>query len=118
MSSTTKPRKAKKQPTGGCACWAIRYKRTVAPLIVHACHCCDCQRVTGSAFVINLWMERKPVEGADAKRLRSFRLTGGTGKPHGVFFCRDCGFISGAYIVALPAISSSSVPAPWTIRAP
>jgi hypothetical protein len=91
MSSPTKARKITKQLTGGCACGAVRYKLTAAPLIVHACHCRDCQRVTGSAFVINLWMERKSVEGADAKRLKSFRLAGGTGKPHEVFFCRDCG---------------------------
>ncbi len=37
---------------GGCSCGAIRYKLTNTPLIVHACHCRDCQRVTGSAFVI------------------------------------------------------------------
>ena len=38
---------------GGCACRAIGYELTADPLIVHACHCRDCQRVTGSAFVVN-----------------------------------------------------------------
>jgi len=42
---------------GGCACGATRYKLTASPLIVHACHCRDCQRLTGGAFVINLWIE-------------------------------------------------------------
>ena len=76
--------------TGGCACGAIRYKLTASPLIVHACHCRDCQRITGSAFVINLWIERKFVE-TDSPALKSFRLAGGSGKPHDVFFCSECG---------------------------
>ncbi len=47
---------------GGCSCGAIRYKLTNTPLIVHACHCRDCQRVTGSGFVINIWIEKRFVE--------------------------------------------------------
>ncbi|HYB90523.1 MAG TPA: GFA family protein [Candidatus Binataceae bacterium] len=75
---------------GGCACGAVRYKLTNAPLIVHACHCRDCQRLTGSAFVINLWIEKRFVE-ADRTGLNSFELKGGSGQPHEVFFCRKCG---------------------------
>jgi hypothetical protein len=75
---------------GGCTCGAIRYRLTSSPLIVHACHCRDCQRITGSAFVINLWMESKSVEAQGAEP-RSFRLAGGSGKPHDVFFCGTCG---------------------------
>ena len=47
---------------GRCACGNIRYRLTAAPMIVHACHCRDCQRLSGSAFAINLWIERKFVE--------------------------------------------------------
>ena len=75
---------------GGCACGAIRYKLTASPLIVHACHCRDCQRITGSAFVINIWIEKKFVE-AGAAAPKSFRLKGGSGKPHDVYFCETCG---------------------------
>jgi len=75
---------------GGCACGTIRYKLTDNPLIVHACHCRDCQRLTGSAFVINLWIEGKFVESGPTVP-KSFRLKGGTGKPHDVFFCDACG---------------------------
>jgi len=75
---------------GGCACGSIRYKLTAMPLIVHACHCRDCQRVTGGAFAINVWIERTFVE-----RLRgnpkSFMLEGGSGKDHEVYFCEQCG---------------------------
>lgn len=75
---------------GGCACRAIRYRLTEAPLIVHACHCRDCQRLTGSAFVINLWIERRFVE-AGSGTPSSCRLAGGSGNPHDVFFCPSCG---------------------------
>ena len=75
---------------GGCACRSIRYRVTAPPLIVHACHCRDCQRVTGSAFVINIWIERKFVDAGHAVP-KSFRLTAGSGKHHDVFFCDTCG---------------------------
>ena len=42
---------------GGCACGQVRYRLTDAPMIVHCCHCRDCQRQTGSAFVINAVIE-------------------------------------------------------------
>jgi hypothetical protein len=76
---------------GGCACKAIRYKLTSSPLIVHACHCRDCQRITGGAFVINVWIERKFVEPLTAAVPKTYRLSGGSGKDHEVFFCGTCG---------------------------
>jgi hypothetical protein len=75
---------------GGCACRTIRYKLTADPLIVHACHCRDCQRITGSAFVINLWIEKKFVE-AGPVAPKSCRLAGGSGRGHELFFCEKCG---------------------------
>ena len=47
---------------GGCACGAVRYRLTSDPLFVHCCHCLNCQRQTGSAFVINLLIETEHVE--------------------------------------------------------
>lgn len=43
--------------TGGCACGTVRYEVAGEPMIVHCCHCTDCQRETGSAFVINAVFE-------------------------------------------------------------
>ena len=48
--------------TGGCSCGAVRYRLTSEPLIVHCCHCLNCQRQTGSAFVINALIEADRVE--------------------------------------------------------
>ena len=47
---------------GGCVCGGLRYRLTSDPLFVHCCHCLNCQRQTGSAFVINLLIEAARVE--------------------------------------------------------
>jgi hypothetical protein len=50
------------QREGGCACGALRYRLASEPLFIHCCHCLNCQRQTGSAFVINLLIEADRVE--------------------------------------------------------
>jgi hypothetical protein len=52
---------------GGCACGAVRYRLVSDPLFVHCCHCLNCQRQTGGAFVINLLIE------ADRVKLTAWR---------------------------------------------
>jgi hypothetical protein len=47
---------------GGCSCGAVRYRLTSDPLFTHCCHCLNCQRQTGSAFVINLLIEADRVD--------------------------------------------------------
>ena len=47
---------------GGCACGGLRYRLRWPPLFVHCCHCLNCQRQTGSAFVINVLIESDRVE--------------------------------------------------------
>ena len=47
---------------GGCSCGAVRYRLLSEPLFTHCCHCLNCQRQTGSAFVINLLIETDRVE--------------------------------------------------------
>jgi hypothetical protein len=47
---------------GGCACGAVRYRLISDPLFTNCCHCLNCQRQTGSAFVINLLIEADRVE--------------------------------------------------------
>lgn len=47
---------------GGCACGAVRYRLTTAPMFVHCCHCLNCQRQTGTAFVLNMLIEAARVQ--------------------------------------------------------
>ncbi|HKE97007.1 MAG TPA: GFA family protein [Povalibacter sp.] len=74
---------------GGCSCGSVRYALTEKPLIVHACHCRDCQRLTGSSFITNIWIEREHVQ-LQSGSLSSFRRTTDSGNPHELFFCAAC----------------------------
>src|SRR4029077_13136237 len=47
---------------GGCSCGEVRSRLASEPLFVHCCHCLNCQRQTGSAFVINLLIEADRVD--------------------------------------------------------
>jgi hypothetical protein len=75
---------------GGCACGAVRYRLTSAPLFVHCCHCRDCQRQTGSAFVLNALIEADRVELLGAEP-RPDRQPTDSGLPHDIFRCEACG---------------------------
>ncbi len=74
---------------GGCACGAVRFALKARPLIVHACHCTDCQRLTGSAFVINAWIEKDQVELLSGQPA-FFKFTD-MGRNNSVHFCPQCG---------------------------
>jgi hypothetical protein len=50
------------QREGRCSCGEIRYRLASEPLFVHCCHCRNCQRQTGSAFVVNVLIEAERVE--------------------------------------------------------
>ena len=50
------------QGEGGCACGAVRYRLASQPMFIHCCHCLNCQRQTGSAFVVNLLIEADRVQ--------------------------------------------------------
>jgi hypothetical protein len=74
---------------GGCSCGAVRYRLASDPLFVHCCHCLNCQRQTGSAFVVNLLIEADRVEvleGAPAVD----DLPRDDGPPQRVFRCPAC----------------------------
>ena len=73
---------------GGCACGEVRYRLTSSPIFVHCCHCLNCQRQTGSAFVLNMLIEASRVEllegnptAVDVPREHG---------PHQIFRCPTC----------------------------
>ena len=75
---------------GGCACGAVRYRLTSAPLFTHCCHCRDCQRQTGSAFVLNLLIEADRVE-LLAGSPRPVEVAREGRPPQRISRCPDCG---------------------------
>ena len=76
---------------GGCICGAVRYRLTNTPMIVHACHCRDCQKLTGTAFVVNMWIERQFIEASGAEPVAFPVPPGPSGTRHDVFHCPACG---------------------------
>jgi hypothetical protein len=74
---------------GGCACGAVRYRLGSAPMFVHCCHCRDCQRQTGSAFVINALIEtdRITLLSGDPEPVA---VPTASGRPHAIYRCRAC----------------------------
>lgn len=74
---------------GGCSCGAVRYRLTSAPMFVHCCHCLNCQRHTGSAFVINLLIEAARVEPLRGDPTGTEMPRNG-GSPNRIFRCPEC----------------------------
>jgi hypothetical protein len=74
---------------GGCACGAVRYRLTAAPMFVHCCHCLDCQRQTGSAFVLNALIETGHIELLQGAP-RPVGVPTDSGRPHDIYRCPEC----------------------------
>jgi hypothetical protein len=58
-------------------------------MFVHCCHCRDCQRQTGSAFVLNALIETARVSLLSGETHASPMRTD-SGRPHTVHRCRTC----------------------------
>lgn len=74
---------------GGCACGEVRYRLTAEPMFVHCCHCLNCQRQTGSAFVINLLLEAERVE-ITAGDPRAVDVPRDDGSAQRIYRCPSC----------------------------
>ncbi len=68
---------------GGCGCGALRYRLRSEQMIVHCCNCKDCQRQTGSAFVVNGLIETDRIEVLSGT-LNAMALPTESGRPHDV----------------------------------
>ena len=75
---------------GGCACGALRYRLASGPMFVHRCHRRDCQRQTGSAFVLNALIETNRVEKLSGET-RAVAAPTDSGRPHHIHRCTSCG---------------------------
>ena len=78
-----------KELGGGCACGAVRYRLKSAPMFVHCCHCHDCQRQTGTAFVLNALIEADRVEMLSGETVPT-SMPSDSGRPHLIFRCPRC----------------------------
>ena len=67
----------------------VRYRLTSEPLFVHCCHCLNCQRQTGSAFVINLLIEADRVE-LLGRELQAVDVPRDDGSSQRIYRCPSC----------------------------
>lgn len=74
---------------GGCACGAVRFRLKSEPMFVHCCHCLDCQRQTGSAFVLNALIETDRVEVLSGAPV-AVPMPTDSGRPHDIYRCPLC----------------------------
>jgi hypothetical protein len=59
-------------------------------MFVNCCHCADCQRQVGSAFVINALIETDRIE-VRSGEIAPSRMPTDSGRPHDVYRCTACG---------------------------
>ena len=94
-------RKAMPKISGGCLCGAVRYECNAEPLGTAICHCTHCQKVSGSAFSVNVVVPA-PSLTWQGQSLASYADKGESGKPLSRKFCRNCGSSLATETEALP----------------
>jgi hypothetical protein len=77
--------------SGGCMCGAVRYEISEAPLRVYACHCTDCQRVTGSAFSIGVVISTNAFRTTGKELALAPPILAASGRTKRLGICPDCG---------------------------
>jgi len=86
---------------GGCACGAIRYECSAAPVLVWKCHCRTCQQATGSAFNLNVIVPRSALT-FTTREPTYYGAKGGSGNILYRGFCSICGSPVGGKSEAFP----------------
>lgn len=75
---------------GGCACGAVRYECVEAPLAMFNCHCHDCQRASGGAFVTVALVREAALRMLQGQP-KFHRVVGEAGRWTDRGFCVECG---------------------------
>ncbi len=75
--------------TGGCLCGAIRYSVAAEPVRVTICHCTFCQKITGSAYLVEPIFRRQDVSFSGATKTFVHR-SDSSGKTVTLNFCGTC----------------------------
>jgi hypothetical protein len=76
--------------TGGCLCGAVRYESEGDPIFSLQCHCRDCQRSSGTAYIAAM---RVPAAGFRITKGAPRRYVGKADSGNEItrVFCPDCG---------------------------
>ncbi|MGO4573938.1 GFA family protein [Microvirga sp. 2TAF3] len=99
---------------GGCACGAIRYATSNAPIVESHCQCRDCQRRSGtghSSYLVFSDRAEMKIDGEAA----TWRVAGDSGNEKVHAFCPACGtpvYLTFAAMPDLIAIHAASLDDP------
>ena len=75
---------------GGCLCGEVRYRTTSAPVHVTICHCTFCQRMTGSAYLVEPISMREHVVFDGRPTSTCDHQSDSSGKRVTLHFCGGC----------------------------
>lgn len=75
---------------GGCHCGAVRYRLSAPPLTIYNCHCTNCQKITGSAFVVSAAIPESAFEFTKGAP-KTVEWVSDAGNRRFGWFCGDCG---------------------------
>ncbi len=89
--------------TGGCMCGAVRYECSAEPVMAGNCHCRDCQRASGGAFVSALAVPRNALK--ITGEVKYYDVKGDSGNTVSRGFCPNCG----ARLFGRPAVVSDLI---------
>ncbi|KAF5353080.1 hypothetical protein D9758_008745 [Tetrapyrgos nigripes] len=77
---------------GSCLCGGIQFTVTGDPFLYILCHCTNCKKASGSAFLANAWFKYEDVEVKDNNLLRTYKDIGTkSGSTLVRQFCSNCG---------------------------
>jgi len=74
---------------GGCQCGAVRYRLKASPLTVYNCHCKDCQRFSGAAWSMSMFVRDEDFEILSGETVRYDRKAD-SGNVIAMNFCAHC----------------------------
>jgi len=74
---------------GGCQCGAVRYRLKASPLTVYNCHCKDCQRFSGAAWSMSMFVRDEDFEVLSGQTVRYDRKAD-SGNVITMNFCAHC----------------------------
>ncbi len=77
--------------TGSCLCGNISYEYNGELGPASYCHCTDCRKVTGSAFIVSVRLDIKFFKITSESKTKSFTKMADSGNSITRAFCPDCG---------------------------
>jgi hypothetical protein len=101
-----------------CCCGSLRAEAIGEPVLVHVCHCTECQRRTGSVFGVSSFFQKSEVQTSGPSKV--YVREGQEGRKLRFHFCPECGTTvygetdlrPGLIGISVGAFADTSFPAP------